>query len=387
MRQFLVLIVGITLFVSCSCKEKKESEQEVDRVYYSTSEFVMGADLSYVNQILDHNGSYSDSGVVKDPYQIFDQYGANTVRFRLFYDPQWTANVYTPPSDQLYHDFNDVKTGIARAKAQGMSVCLDFHYSDSWADPGKQVPPSAWSSLSLAQFHDSLYNYTFRTLTRLNNAGLMPEYVQVGNEINPGFILPTGDRWNKKADFIYLVNSAISAVRAASELSDIKSKIIIHIAQPENVIAWFTGMESAGLTDYDILGFSYYYMYSDVSIEVISNNVANFRTTFGKDVMIMETCYPWTLSNADSYGNTIDRTAMLASFPASQEGQYNYMVKLTQEVIDGGGIGIFYWEPAWITSDMKDSWGTGSSWDCNTLFGFDGAVLKGMDYMTYRYTF
>jgi arabinogalactan endo-1,4-beta-galactosidase len=384
--KFLILwmIFSVLLF---SCSKKGGTSNDDKRVFYSTSEFVMGADLSNVNQVLDHGGVYRDSSVIEDPYTVFSQYGANVIRFRLFYNPQWSAEAYTPPAEHMYCDYDDVKRGMTEAKAQGMAACLDFHYSDSWADPSKQVPPEAWSSLTLTELHDSVYQYTYKTLARLNAAGLMPEYVQVGNEINPGFLLPAGNRWNSKADFIYLLNSAISAVRAASSLSGTDTKIIIHISKPENVAYWFDGMTSSGLTDYDIIGISYYYMWSTVALDDLSTYINNIRTQFGKDVMIMETCYPWTTDWADSYGNIIDATALVPGYPATTTGQYNYLVKLVQEVADGGGIGIFYWEPAWISSNMKDLWGKGSSWECNTLFDFIGNVNKGMDYMTCKYNF
>ena len=100
----------------------------------------------------------------------------------------------------------------------------------------------------------------------------------------------------------------------------------------------------------------------------------------------METAYPWTISNADSYNNIITANKIIPSYPATPEGQFEYLKALTQQVIDGGGKGIFYWEPAWITSYMKDSWGTGSAWDCNTLFDFNSNVIRGMRYMTWKYT-
>ena len=101
----------------------------------------------------------------------------------------------------------------------------------------------------------------------------------------------------------------------------------------------------------------------------------------------METAYPWTTLNADSYANTISISKLASGYPATTDGQYHYLLALTQEIINGGGKGIFYWEPAWITSNLKDLWGTGSSWDCNTFFDFQGEVLQGINFMTYHYKF
>ena len=381
------LFLGLILLSGCGGSENSKKDPADGKVFYSHEKFSMGADLSYVNQILDYGGLYRDSGKVTDPYVIFRKYGTNTVRFRLWHNPQWTREVYTPPIANMYNDFADVKRGMQAAKAQGMAVSLDFHYSDFWADPGRQETPAAWLGLSLEILRDSIYNYTLKTLDKLEAAGIMPEYVQVGNEINPGFLLPQGDRWAKKGDFVYLINGAIKAVRDAAVSSSIKPRIIVHVAQPENAINWFDGMAAAGLTDYDIAGISYYYIWSTVSIDSVSDYVADIKTMTGKEVMVVETAYPWTLNNADSYNNILAPDKLTVAYPANQTGQYDYLVRLTQEIIDGGGTGIHYWEPAWITSEMRDKWGQGSSWDCNTLFDFTGNVIKGMNYMTYPYVF
>jgi arabinogalactan endo-1,4-beta-galactosidase len=385
MKWLYVNLVLILLLVSC----KKPAYTPVEiRTVYPDSKFVMGADLSYANQILDHGGAYKDSVQVEDPYVIFRKYGANVIRFRLFHNPTWTKEVYGTDGIQMFNDFQDVKKGIEKAKAAGLKVCLDFHYSDTWAGPSKQEIPAAWKSLSLSVLSDSIRDYTLRTLQRLSASGLMPEYVQAGNEINPGLLIPQGNRWDgNEANMITLLNSAISAIRSAGVTGNITPKIIIHIAQPENVQSWFYGLSEKGLTDYDIIGFSYYYMWSSTPVENISNLVSEIRTLYKKDVMIMETAYPWTTGWADNYNNLIDESALVSGYPATETGQYKYLHSLTQEVIDGGGIGIFTWEPDWITSQMKDLWGTGSSWECNTFFDFEGNCIKGIRFMSDQYNF
>jgi arabinogalactan endo-1,4-beta-galactosidase len=289
----------------------------------------------------------------------------------------------------LYNDYADVKKGISKSKAAGMQVCLDFHYSDTWADPSKQQKPTTWDTLTrMPVLADSVYNYTFRTLNNLGINGLMPEYIQIGNEINHGLLLPQGNRWNgNEANMILLLNSGIRAVRDAGTSNSIKPKIIIHIAQPENVDAWFNGLAVKGLTDYDIIGISYYYLYSNVSLNDVSTYISQIRVKYDKDVMIMETAYPWTSGDADSYRDISNSSKLVPGYSASADGQYNYLITLTKKIIYGGGKGIFYWEPAWITSNMKDQWGSGSSWDNHTLFDYQGSVIKGMNYMTRHYKF
>lgn len=119
----------------------------------------------------------------------------------------------------------------------------------------------------------------------------------------------------------------------------------------------------------------------------MSNYVSVLKGKYGKEVMIVETAYPWTIEYFDDYNNIINTEKLLSDYPATIDGQYNYLVKLTQEVIDGGGKSIFYWEPGWISSNIKTQWGQGSAWECNTLFNFQGNVIKGMNYMTYPYKF
>jgi arabinogalactan endo-1,4-beta-galactosidase len=382
MQTFQIKKIGsvtiiLLLFISLACKKNnQETTSFSQRIYYNPDQFIMGNDLSYLNHILDHEGSYSDSGKVEDPYHIIRKYGGNVARFRLFHTPSWTKDIYDPPGNQMYHDYRDVKKGIQKAKSLGMQVCLDFHYSDNWADPGKQVPPSAWQNLGLEDLHDSIYNYTYKTLSNLDNAGLMPDYVQVGNEINPGFVLPLGNRWDGN-----------EGVRDAGNESLIEPKVIIHLAQPENVYHWFDGLTEKGLTDFDIIGFSYYYAWSTTPLNTINISIINIRNSLSKDVMVMETIYPWTTENADNYPNIIDPGKLPPSYPATQQGQLQYYMALTQEIIDGGGKGIFLWEPGWISSKMYTQWGQGSAWDCNTLFDFNGGTIDGMDFMTKPYSF
>lgn len=381
----ILFILALALLAMLSCNKNEVEENEDRRVFYKPDTFLMGADLSYVNEILDHGGSYIDSGKVTDPYKIFSKYGTGAVRLRLFHTPQWTADLYG--GGKMYHDFEDVRLGIQRSKEEGMRVLLDFHYSDNWADPGKQVPPEAWEGLDPATLGDSIYNYTYQTLKKLDGQGLMPEYVQVGNEINPGFVLPHGDRWDKTTQFISLINKAINAVRDAAAESSVDTKVLIHVAQPENVNNWLNGLSQEGLAEYDIIGLSYYYIWTSVSLNDVSEYIRELKGTYGKDVMVLETAYPWTLENADSYPNILDVDKLAPNYPATEAGQFKYLKKLTQEIIDGGGKGIFYWEPAWISSNAKTQWGTGSAFDCNTFFDFQGNVLQGMDYMTFNYTF
>jgi len=375
-----------------------EQPTESDPVFYSTDQFVMGADLSYVNQILDHGGTYSVDGEVENPYKIFADQGTNVVRLRLWHNPEWVkTDVYEDPGKPLYSGFEDVKRSIVEAKAQGMAVNLDFHYSDIWADPSHQDIPTAWMEIAdIEVLKDSVYNYTIETLQKLDAEGLMPEFVQVGNETNCGMMYtnapdnfpPLNGCEGNWENLGAVINSGIQAVRAVSAESDTDAKIILHIAQPENAEWWFENITTNGeVTDFDIIGLSYYSQFSDTPLSGLSSYIQSLRTTFEKDVMIVETAYPWTLENADNYTNIFGQNSLESSYSASKDGQLEYFIDLTQAVIEGGGSGVMVWEPAWITSNMKDLWGTGSSWENNAFFDFEGELHRGIDFMTTDYEF
>lgn len=385
------LISFLTCFLNC-----KEDDVTQEPSVEETDTFYFGADLSYVNQVLDHGGVYRDQGEVRSPYRIFKDRGANLVRLRLWHNPLWTKEVYGDDGTQLYNDLADVEKAIGLAKAQGMEVLLDFHYSDTWADPGSQKIPQAWKDITaIAVLKDSVYNYTFQTLQYLDDKGLMPELVQIGNETNCGMLYSDAlsgfpacnvcdGAWQNMGA---VVNSAMAAVNDVAASSTVKTKIILHVADPKNVEWWFDNMTTkAGVTGFDIIGFSYYPLWhTTVSLDQVSDKIAAFKSKYDKDVMILETAYPWTTAADDSYNNHFGSETPIAGYPYSKQGQHDLLKKVTQEVYDGGGIGVIYWEPAWISSAMKDLWGTGSSWENNAFFDFDGNTIQAIEYMKADY--
>lgn len=358
-------------------------------------DLLFGADLSYVNQIIDKGGVYKTNGVVRNPYEIFAEAGTGIARFRLWHNPAWTKTVYGDDGAQLYSDLLDVEQSIKKARENNMKVLLDFHYSDTWADPAHQSIPAAWQQIkTIAILKDTIYNYTSKVLSYLNGKGLMPEYVQLGNETNCGMLytdalegFPVANVCNGQwSNLSEIVNAGIKAVRDVSAGSTIKTKIALHIADPKNVDWFFSNINTnTSIKDFDVIGFSFYPLWhTTVSVDDISNKIAEFKRKFAKDVMILETAYPWTTSSADTYNNLLGGSP-LPNYPFTKDGQYNFLVKLAQEVQSGEGLGLIYWEPGWITSDMKDLWGTGSAWENATFFDFEGNTIKGIDYMKFEY--
>jgi arabinogalactan endo-1,4-beta-galactosidase len=389
----ILFFIVITLsFVTCG----SDSDEPKSNPPRDMSGFYFGADLSYVNQILDHGGVYKEGGVSKSAYQIFKNHGTKLVRLRLWHNPAWTKTVYTPEGDQMYNDILDVEKAIKLSKEQGMNVLLDFHYSDSWADPGKQEIPAAWQAItSIDVLKDSVYKYTKKTLQYLESKNLMPEFVQLGNETNCGMLFtnapagfPASNVCNGAwANMGSILNRAIDAVKDVSATTAIKPKIILHVADPKNVEWWFDNITTQGaVTNFDIIGFSYYPLWhTTVSVNALSDKIKLFKSKYGKEVIILETAYPWTTNNDDSYNNAFGNEPAVTGYPKTPQGQLDMLKKLTQEVVDGGGIGLIYWEPAWISSSMKDLWGTGSSWENCAFFDFDGNATDAFSYTTAEY--
>ncbi len=331
--------------------------QDVPRFYF-------GADLSYVNEMEDCGAVYRVGGQAHDPYAIFAETGHNLVRVRIWNDAEWTD----------YSDLDDVRETIRRARAEGMQVLLDFHYSDDWADGDKQIVPKAWRPIrddvpALAQ---ALHDYTLETLRALDAEGLMPETVQVGNETNLEMMgeldwkeTRDGIDWPRNAA---LLNAGIRAVREAGEDSAIKPRIMLHIAQPENTEPWFAAAQDHGVTDYDLIGVSYYRKWSTNDLAGLGATIQRLDAAYDKDVVVVETSYPFTNEGADTSPNLLGPDTLLPQYPATQEGQLKYMTDITQTVIANGGTGVVYWEPAWVSTRCSTRWGRGSNWENATFF-------------------
>jgi arabinogalactan endo-1,4-beta-galactosidase len=346
-----IVFVGL-IFTMFSCV------QEADKMF-------LGADLSYVNEMEDCGGVYRNEGKEVDPFELFADQGCGLVRTRLWNNPEWSG----------YSDYKDVEKTSRRARENGMKVLLDFHYSDTWADPHHQVIPDAWKDVAdLEVLGDSLYNFTFKTLMDLSKKNLLPAFVQVGNETNIE-ILQQEDKMNVDTiDWkrnIFLLNKGIEAVHAVSEKTGKDIQIVIHIAQPENALWWFGEAETHGLSGYQWIGLSYYPLWSEYKLDEIPQAIKLLKDKFGKRVMIVETAYPFTFSNADSAGNILGEDALIPAYPATPQGQLDYMTDLVSLTKQGGGEGVIYWEPAWISTKCSTPWGQGSHWD-NAVF-FDAS--------------
>ena len=324
-----------------------------------------GVDLSYVNEIESCGAQYRLHGKVRDPYELFAESGANLVRLRLWNNPTWTKYSTEP----------DVTRSIERAHKAGMHVLLDFHYSDDWADPQKQTIPAAWA----ADIDDAdklaahVYEYTRDVLAKLNARGLLPYMVQVGNEINTQMLRPADTKglpidWARNAK---ILNAGIRAVREAKAANGSSPKVMLHVAQPENVEPWFAAATAAGVRDFDYIGVSYYPKWSTFNMKQAGAALAAVKQRFKADIIVVEVSYPWTLRDAgDKASNLLGEDSLLRGYPATPSGQQRFMNDVVRMTRQAGGVGVVYWEPAWVSTSCPTRWGTGSHWENATLFDF-----------------
>ena len=365
------IIILFVILISCT---KKTEQEPTVIVPNPVSNFYFGADLSYVNEMEDCGAIYKDeNSTVKNPYKIFKDAGANLIRVRLWHNPTWTN----------YSNLEDVKKTILRAKNEGMEILLDFHYSDTWTDPSKQKIPLAWEHElnNKEALGELLYKYTYETLSNLNSENLLPNIVQIGNEINPMILQDDNLIWPINWDRnSYLINKGIEAVRTISSETNKKIEVMLHIAQPENGLWWFKDATENGITDFDWIGLSYYPIWSDYTLDDVSNAFTTLINTYNKKLMVVETAYPFTLTNNDSANNILDSNSLVNGYPATQQGQLDYLNKLQEVIKNSGGKGLVYWEPAWVSTNCSTLWGQGSHWDNATLFDHNNKATLAMQF-------
>jgi arabinogalactan endo-1,4-beta-galactosidase len=349
---YLLLIITLSLsLLACNVISQK-----------SEPSIYLGADLSYVNEVEDCGAKFNYQGQEVEPFKFFADNGANIVRLRLWHNPSWTS----------YGNLKDVKKSIARAKSNNMTVLLDFHYSDNWADPAHQIIPSVWSGITDTEIlGDSLYNYTYAVLKELKSENLLPEMVQVGNETNSEIMMEQETAKNGPTDWVRnasLLSKGLKAIKDfnTKEYSNIET--MLHVAQPDNAKNWFEDAATQKLNNYDWIGLSYYPNWSKFDLDGLKGMISYLKETHNKKVMVVEAGYPYSNKNFDNAGNVLGEGADLTGYPISPEGQLSFMVDLTDAVTKGGGAGVIYWEAAWVSSTCKTQWGTGSHWENAAFF-------------------
>jgi len=316
-KAFTLLGAFVLMSLSYQCKGESAVLKQVDAT------FAKGADISWLPQMEAEGYKFlNDQGVQEDCFKILKDHGINAIRLRTWVNPS--------NNRASGHCSKDETVAMAvRAQKWGMRVMIDFHYSDSWADPSKQVKPKAWVGHDFTQLQKDVYDYTLEVMTALKTAGIAPDWVQVGNETRTGMIYPEGstDNW---AQLAQLINQGYDAIKAVSPLT----KVILHVDQGNNKVlfrTWFDNARQFGAR-YDIIGLSYYPYWLDgkpdytLSIDDLGTNLIDIAARYNKEVMVVE------VGGEDNLvQNTYD---MLLA-----------VQKKVREVPGNKGLGVFYWEP------------------------------------------
>lgn len=356
-----------------------------------TDDFIRGVDVSTLDMLEDLGAQYYQNNVANDALTILHNNGANYVRLKLWVDP------YDEDGNAYGGGNNDYDTTLAlakRAQNLGMNILIDFHLSDFWADPANQIKPKAWEDLSYSELKETLYSYMKTTLNNFASEGIVPDMVQVGNEISSGILHEDG-KIGTDEDFSGLAGLLQSAISGVRDSSASNTKIVLHLDQggKNELYTWFFGglLEEAPNLDFDVFGLSYYPMWHG-TMEGLQYNLNYLATTYDKEVCVVETAYAWTTEDGDGVGNVfISGDEETGGYPATVEGQFQFMNDLESVILNvpnDKGIGYFYWEPEWVPAEggtyassagvayKNDTVTPSNTWDNMTLFNFNGNALE-----------
>ncbi len=346
----ILAVISIEVFCACSLKEEEPP--------YIEETFIKAADVSFLPLIEGENTIYKHNGVAENPLITLKNAGCNMIRIRL-----WKNNTDNQSS------FAEVKALAIRAKQTGLKVWLSVHYSDTWADPSQQTIPVEWQNLSFNDLKIAVANYTSSILTEMQ-----PDVIQIGNEINSGFLWPMGHLITNESQSLQLFSVASSTIRSQSPTT----KIMLHYAGiGSGATGFFDKMNSI---DYDYIGLSYYPIWHGTSLSEISSTINSLGQTYNKKVVIAETAYPFTLNWNDWTNNIVGlNNQLISGYPATNEGQKNYMLSIKALLEQSeSGIGFCYWGGEWVAFRGTEST-NGSSWENQALWDFNNNALPVMD--------
>jgi len=335
------------------------------------SGFLRGGDVSEIPEVEAAGGHYSYHHQQEDPFVIMRKAGWNFVRFRVWNDPKggWCDKAHTLALAK-------------RASEQRLKISLDFHYSDWWADPGKQTKPAAWRNLPFDKLEQAVYDYTKDVVSAMVAQGTPPCMVQIGNEIIGGMLWPDGrvsgndpEKWKP---LIKLLDAGIRAVHDARGSNRIQTMIHLDRGGDNKAAVWWFDNAIKGGLKFDLIGLSYYPNWHG-GIDQMEKNVDDLADRYKKDVYIVETGYPWILDQrTKSMGHVIgDSRGLLPGYPASIEGQDQFLAKVIEvirRIPHGRGKGLLYWAPTWISPGKA-----ATTYDNVALFDYDGEALPSFD--------
>lgn len=394
--------------------EAQEAGVYVEPIENLPQDFIRGVDISSV--IAEENSGvvyYNEEGEEQDIFQTLAQNGVNYIRVRVWNDP------YDEQGNGYGGGNNDTAKAAligARAAKYGMKLCVDYHYSDFWADPSKQICPKAWENMAIEDKSEALYQFTMESLNEIISSGAKVGMVQIGNEINNGLSGETD--WTKRRQ---LMQAGSRAVRETSQKFGTDIQIAVHftdISDKKGTLANAQKLMDKEI-DYDIFAVSYYPFWHGTT-ENLTETLKEIVSQYGKKVMVAENSYPYTMADGDGFANSIGEAA---GYDASPQGQTNEIRDVCAAIADVGeaALGYFYWEPAWVPVGVYDKgasdaaqtlaeneekwekdgsgWAAsysaaydpkdagayygGSSWDNQALFDFEGHPLESLKVFKY----
>jgi len=362
----------------------------------------IGMDVSTLEETERFGGKFYENGKEAPLLDILKRHGVTSIRLRLWNDP------FNEKGENYGAGGCDIETVLRtarRAAENGMNWLLDFHYSDFWADPARQLIPKAWRGFTPEQLEKAVYEYTKETLARCKKEALYPGYVQIGNEITNGMLWPAG-----KIDYDKVTGEPVSygnlarllkaGVTAARESGN--AKIILHLERScdnTRYRRWFDAVTQAGV-DFDIIGVSYYPHWHGQMSDV-KRNLEDISERYNKDVMIVETAYPFTNEHYSGIpdiplvitGRIKLPDGSLPPYPHSVEGQRGFLRDLVKMIKNMKRCkGLYYWEPGWLPAEGS-TWATaaarkymgeehkagGNEWANQCLFDYKGNLLPAMN--------
>ncbi len=397
--------------------QAEEAGVYVEPINGLSEDFIRGVDISSV-LVEEKSGVvyYNEEGAEQDIFQTLAQNGVNYIRVRVWNDP------YDENGNGYGGGNNDTKTAAeigARAAKYGMKLCVDYHYSDFWADPNKQQCPKAWEGMAIEDKSEALYQFTKESLSEIIDAGAVIGMVQIGNETNNGMSGETD--WTKRRQ---LMQAGSRAIRETAQETGQDMQIAVHftdVSDKKGTLAIAQKLLDKEI-DYDIFAVSYYPFWHG-SLENLTDVLQEISGEYGKKVLVAETSYPYTDGDGDGSANSIGGTDVTPEYAVSAQGQTNEIRDVCAAVADVGeaGLGVFYWEPAWIPVNVyqedapdaasvllanQESWEKngsgwassyaasydpkdagvyygGSSWDNQALFDYEGHPLDSLKVFKY----
>lgn len=337
---------------------------------------IRGADVSSLKKAEDKGAKYfHEDGRPDDALQILKDHGVNYIRLKIWVNPA-----------DGYNSKTRILAMAPRIKALDMKLLIDFHYSDGWADPGKQHKPAAWESHSFTLLRQAVFDHTFDVCNSLKAQDTIPDMVQVGNEINDGLLWPDGRASTNMDGLADLLKQGYNAVKTC----DSSILVMLHLAEGGNnagTRSFFDNLSSKGVC-WDVTGLSHY-SYWHGPLSALQSNLNDVVSRYDKPAIVVETSYPFTLENADNEENVVNMVSpsgqMTFDYPISPAGQADNLrdiMTVVKKVPYGRGWGVFYWEPTW-TAVPGNGWDPtnphlGNNWENQALFDFDSRPLPAM---------